>query len=104
MVAIPIMIVCGLLVAASSRGPTARADNAGSDNSLEGTWRVQVTVRDCQTDEALRTFPALFIFAKGGYAKCDDRRPTPRDKHYRPGCLAAQGRPHLQRGVRDLHF
>jgi hypothetical protein len=67
MVAIPIMVVCGLLVAASSKGPTARADNAGSDNGLEGTWRVQVTVlRDCQTDEALRTFPALFTFAKGG--------------------------------------
>ena len=33
---------------------------------LEGTWRVQVTVRDCQTGAALRAFPAVFIFAKGG--------------------------------------
>ena len=47
-------------------GPTARADNDGSDNGLEGTWRVQVTVRDCQTGVAQRTFPALFSFAKGG--------------------------------------
>jgi hypothetical protein len=33
---------------------------------LQGTWRGQVTVRDCQTDKAQRTFPALFTFAKGG--------------------------------------
>jgi hypothetical protein len=33
---------------------------------LQGTWRVQLTVRDCQTGVALRTFPALFDFAKGG--------------------------------------
>jgi len=33
---------------------------------LEGTWRVQLTVRDCQTGAAQRTFPALFAFAKGG--------------------------------------
>jgi hypothetical protein len=33
---------------------------------LEGTWRLQVTVRDCQTGAAQRTFPALFAFAKGG--------------------------------------
>ncbi|WP_035347088.1 hypothetical protein [Edaphobacter aggregans] len=33
---------------------------------LEGMWRVQLTVRDCQTGAAQRTFPALFAFAKGG--------------------------------------
>ena len=66
MLAIPTMIVCGLLVAASSRDQTARADNSGSDNGLQGTWRVQLTVRNCQTGVALRTFPALFTFAKGG--------------------------------------
>ena len=33
---------------------------------LEGTWRVQLTVRDCQTGAVQRTFPALFAFAKGG--------------------------------------
>jgi len=66
MVAIPIMVVCGLLVPASSMGPKARANDTGSDNGLEGAWRVQVTVRDCQTSAALRTFPALFTFAKGG--------------------------------------
>jgi hypothetical protein len=66
MLAIPTMIVCGLLVSASSMDPTARADNDESDNSLKGTWRVQVTVRNCQTGDAQRTFPALFTFAPGG--------------------------------------
>lgn len=49
-------------------GLTARAhsEGAGSKNSLQGTWRVQVTVRDCETGETVRTFPALFTFAKGG--------------------------------------
>ncbi len=58
------MIICGLL--ASSASASAQSDNAKSHNSLEGAWRVQVTVRDCQTAEPLRTFPALFTFAKGG--------------------------------------
>jgi len=42
MVAIPIMIVCGLLVAASSMGPTARADNEDTkvctDRTLQGDY------------------------------------------------------------------
>ena len=33
---------------------------------LEGTWRVQVTLRNCQDGAALRTFPALLTFAEGG--------------------------------------
>ncbi len=43
-----------------------------SQGSVGGRWvsqrprRLQVTVRDCQTGEAKRTFPALFTFAKGG--------------------------------------
>ena len=44
----------------------AKAEDDGSRNGLQGTWRVQVTVRDCQTGDALRTFPALFTFASGG--------------------------------------
>jgi hypothetical protein len=33
---------------------------------LEGMWRLQITVRDCQTGAPQRTFPALFAFSKGG--------------------------------------
>jgi len=51
-------------------GLSARAaQSEGSEShakGLQGTWRVQLTVRDCQTGVALRTFPALFTFAKGG--------------------------------------
>jgi len=44
----------------------AHSDDDESQNGLQGTWRVQLTVRDCQTGQALRTFPALVAFAKGG--------------------------------------
>jgi hypothetical protein len=49
-------------------GLAARAlSEDGSYNGLEGAWRLQITVRDCTTGEALRpSFPALFTFAKGG--------------------------------------
>src|SRR5258707_14213352 len=56
------LVLAGVLVLGS--GLTARAQS--EDAGLKGTWRVQVTVRDCQTGQALRTFPTLFAFAKGG--------------------------------------
>ena len=60
------LILAGLLVLGSGLTATTRSENDGSPNSLEGTWRVQLTVQDCQTGQVLRTFPALFAFAKGG--------------------------------------
>ena len=36
-------------------------------NGLEGTWRAQVTVHDCQTGAMLRTFPGQILRSpKGG--------------------------------------
>ncbi|MEJ7862452.1 MAG: hypothetical protein WKF90_12555 [Pyrinomonadaceae bacterium] len=35
-------------------------------NELEGTWDVQVTVRNCQTGVAIRTYPELQTFMFGG--------------------------------------
>ena len=56
------LVLASMMVMGS--GLAARAQSA---NGLEGTWHVQVTVRDCQTGAPLRpTFPALFAFAKGG--------------------------------------
>ena len=51
-------------------GVTARAQSDGdnSQSALEGAWRLQVTVRDCNTGQAIRTFPAVFTFSKGGTA------------------------------------
>ena len=59
------LVVAGLLVLGF--GSTAMAQSVDSGpNGLEGTWRAQVTVRDCQTGVTLRAFPAMFAFAKGG--------------------------------------
>ena len=33
---------------------------------IEGTWRVQVTLRNCQNGDPIRTFPAMLTFASGG--------------------------------------
>jgi hypothetical protein len=60
------LVLAGMLVLGSGLTARAWAQDGGSHNSLQGTWRVQVTVRDCQTGVAQRTFPALFTFAKGG--------------------------------------
>jgi hypothetical protein len=56
------MVLVAMLVLGS--GLAAKAQSAS--NGLEGTWRLQVTVSDCQTGAVLRTFPALFAYAKGG--------------------------------------
>ena len=60
------MVLAGILVLGSGLAARAQSQDAESHNGLEGTWRLQVTVCDCQTGQALRTFPAMFTFAKGG--------------------------------------
>ena len=57
------LVLAGMLVLGSGLTATAQSE---SPNGLEGTWRVQLTVSDCITGQVLRTFPALFAFAKGG--------------------------------------
>lgn len=34
--------------------------------ALEGSWNVSVTVRNCQTGDAIRTFPRMNTFMQGG--------------------------------------
>src|SRR5260370_436634 len=41
--------------------------------------------------------PSPVCVRQRGYANRDDRRPAPLVKYSWPGCLAAHGRPHLQR-------
>ena len=60
------LVLAGILVLGSGLTARAQSANAGSNNGLEGAWRLQVTVLDCQTGAVQRTFPALFAFAKGG--------------------------------------
>lgn len=60
------LVLVGMLVLGSGLTARAQSEDDGSHNGLEGTWRVQVTVLNCQTGAVLRTFPALVAFAKGG--------------------------------------
>ena len=44
-----------------------QSEQAASGRGLEGTWRVEVTLRDCNTGAALRSpFRSLLSFARGG--------------------------------------
>jgi hypothetical protein len=52
--------------AARAGEPDGRASAKSQGRRLEGTWRVQVTLRDCGTGAELRTFPAMLTFAQGG--------------------------------------
>jgi hypothetical protein len=45
--------------------PKALSDQNGGGR-LEGTWDVQLTVRNCATGAALRTFPEVATFMSGG--------------------------------------
>jgi hypothetical protein len=53
-------------VPARAKGQERREGSESQARKLEGTWRVQVTLRNCQSGDALRTFPALLTFANGG--------------------------------------
>jgi glucosamine 6-phosphate synthetase-like amidotransferase/phosphosugar isomerase protein len=44
----------------------AQAQQESEARKLQGTWRVQVTLRNCQSGQVLRTFPAMLTFAQGG--------------------------------------
>ncbi len=52
------------VVSAQERDDDAKSQSHG--RKLEGTWRVQVTLRNCQSGAELRTFPAMLTFAEGG--------------------------------------
>jgi hypothetical protein len=65
---VAVWVLVGILLLGP--GLTARAQSEGDNwqRGLEGAWRLQLTVRDCNTGQALRTFPAVFTFAKEGTA------------------------------------
>jgi hypothetical protein len=60
------LVLTGMLVLLSGLTANAQSEDARYHRGLQGTWRVQVTVSDCQTGVVQRTFPALFAFARGG--------------------------------------
>lgn len=64
LVALALTIV---LVVAPSTIADAQSQQSASDRGLEGTWRVTVTLRDCNTGAALGSpIRSLLSFARGG--------------------------------------
>lgn len=58
------MVLCvGFALAAAGAQEVGNAPYGGQ---IEGTWRVQVTLRNCQTGDEIRAFPAILTFAQGG--------------------------------------
>jgi hypothetical protein len=61
------LVLAGMLVLGFGLTTMAQSVDARSDNGLEGTWREQLSVRDCNNPSTVvRTFPTLFAYAKGG--------------------------------------
>lgn len=54
-----------MLLAAGTIMPAQDNSGATAAGKLEGTWLTQVTVRDCQSGVALRSFPAMNTFHAG---------------------------------------
>lgn len=63
-----LLLLAGMVFMGSGLAARAQSGGDNSQRGLEGAWRLQLTVRDCNTGQALRTFPAVFTFAKGGTA------------------------------------
>jgi hypothetical protein len=72
-----LMIVIFLQISVSAQETESVDQNTGNlretentlnrdDGKLVGTWDVQVTLRNCQTGAALRTFPSATTFMLGG--------------------------------------
>lgn len=49
-----------------SSGTHARAQSSSSQEGLVGTWLIQVTLRNCDTNAPLGTFNSLVSFHRGG--------------------------------------
>jgi hypothetical protein len=63
----PALVLAGMLVLGFGLTAMAESVSAEAHYRLEGTWRAQLTVSDCQNPSVvLRTFPAKFSYAKGG--------------------------------------
>lgn len=74
---VPLLLVVGLCVAVPSdvegAGRREVVEQESPAATLEGTWRVEITLLNCQTGEPLRDpFPALATFARGGTVTTSD--------------------------------
>jgi hypothetical protein len=64
------MVLAVLLISTLTPGLVSAQDESKSQNTgsgrLEGTWDVQVTIRNCQTGAGIRTFQSVSQFMSGG--------------------------------------
>ena len=58
------LVLCGALIAISGTG--AAGQSSYSREGIVGTWLVQVTLRNCETNAPLHTDNALISFHRGG--------------------------------------
>jgi len=59
--------LAGALLMTSGRTGSAQSNNSASKNGLEGSWFVQVTLRDCATNAQIGlSFNSLVTFHRGG--------------------------------------
>src|SRR5499427_5806264 len=63
-----VLVIAIVTVISAVTRTAAQSNGDNSQRGLEGAWRLQLTVRDCNTGQPLRTFPAVFTFAQGGTA------------------------------------
>lgn len=59
--AVAVSVLAGALILPLGRGAAARPEDE-REGKLEGTWRLQVTLHNCQTGAPLITFPSLLTF------------------------------------------
>ncbi len=61
------IVVASMLVLASTLAVRAQAEEPGSDDALQGTWRVAVTLVNCATGVPMGPpFTSLLSFVRGG--------------------------------------
>jgi hypothetical protein len=79
--------LAGMLVFGSGVRARARSEESGSDDGLQGTWRVQVTLVNCMTSAPLGPppFTSLLSFALGGTATASTSNPA-----FQPGQRTAE--------------
>ena len=70
-VVVPCALISALIITASiaSAQDTQSQQSSASaahERTIQGVWRTAVTPRNCQTGDAILTFPGLFTFNQGG--------------------------------------
>lgn len=59
------------------RGSEAMAQTASEADIIEGVWESSVTIRDCATSAAIRTFKGESMMHRGGTLTSDNSLPPP---------------------------